>query len=193
MSTSRSSTKTTKNKFKDLLRLQLPWIPRATKYLWVAFLVLALGMPLYIFTVSIDLFGLYGGMPSIHEVENPENDLSSVIISADGVPLGSYYRYNRSQVHYSELSPELVNTLLISEDHRFYQHSGLDLPAYFRVLKGILTFNSAGGGSTLTQQLAKNLYTQNTDRNLDGPLARLGGWPRRLIQKTKEWIISVNL
>lgn len=193
MSTSRSSTKTTKNKFKNLLRLQLPWIPRATKYIWIFFLVLAIGMPLYIFTVSIDLFGLYGGMPSIHEVENPENDLSSVIISADGVPLGSYYRYNRSQVHYAELSPELINTLLISEDHRFYQHSGLDLPAYFRVIKGILTLNSAGGGSTLTQQLAKNLYTQNTDRNLDGPLARLGGWPRRLIQKTKEWIISVNL
>jgi penicillin-binding protein 1A len=133
-------------------------------------------------------------MPSIHEVENPENDLSSEIISADGVSLGRYFRYNRSQVNYTQLSPDLVNTLLISEDHRFYQHSGLDLPAFFRVIKGVLTFNSSsGGGSTLTQQLAKNLYTQNTDKSLDGPLARLGKLPRRMIQKTKEWIISINL
>lgn len=193
MSTSRSSTKTTKSKISELLQMKLPWIPKATKYLWIAFLVFAIGMPFYIFTVNIDLFGLYGGMPSIHDVENPENDLSSEVISADGVSLGSYYRYNRSQVHYSELSPELINTLKISEDHRFENHSGLDLLAFFRVIKGVITFSSAGGGSTLTQQLAKNLYTQNSDRNLDGPLARLGRLPRRVIQKTKEWIISIDL
>jgi len=194
MSTSPSSTKTTKNKLQHFLKKRFTWIPRASKYIWIAFLVFILGLPLYVFTVSINLFGLYGGMPSIHEVENPENDLSSEVISADGVSLGSYYRYNRSQVNYSQLSPDLVNTLLISEDHRFYQHSGLDLPAFFRVIKGILTLNSSsGGGSTLTQQLAKNLYTQNSDRNLDGPLARLGKLPKRVIQKTKEWIISVNL
>ncbi len=193
MSTSPSLTKTIKSRIKNFLQIRLPWIPRAIKYLWIVFLVFILGLPLYVFTVSINLFGLYGGMPSIHEVENPENDLSSEIISSDGVSLGRYFRYNRSQVHYAELSPDLVNTLLISEDHRFYQHSGLDLPAYFRVIKGILTFSSSGGGSTLTQQLAKNLYTQNTDRNLDGPLGRLGRIPRRLIQKTKEWVIAVNL
>ncbi|HCW06096.1 MAG TPA: transglycosylase [Cytophagales bacterium] len=193
MSTSRSSTKTIKSRIDKILKTRLKWIPRASKYLWIAFLVFILGLPLYVFTVSIDLFGLYGGMPSIREVENPENDLSSEIISADGVSLGSYFRYNRSQVHYHELSPELVNTLLISEDHRFYQHSGLDLPAFFRVIKGLLTFSKSGGGSTLTQQLAKNLYTQNTDKSLDGPLARLGSIPRRLIQKTKEWIIAVDL
>src|SRR5579859_5601042 len=193
MSTSPSLTKTIKSKVRAFLRLRKPWIPRATRYFWIAFLVLVLGLPLYVFTVSIDLFGLYGGMPSLREIENPENDLSSEVLSADGVSLGHYFRYNRSQVHYHELSPELVNTLLISEDHRFYQHSGLDLPAYFRVIKGLLTFNKLGGGSTLTQQLAKNLYTQNADKNLDGPLAKLGNLPRRIIQKTKEWIISVNL
>ncbi|MGC4023112.1 MAG: transglycosylase domain-containing protein [Cyclobacteriaceae bacterium] len=195
MSTSRSSTKTIKSRFQDLLRVRKTWIPRVTKYIWITFLVFILGLPLYIFTVSVDLFGLFGGMPSIREVENPENDLSSEVFSADGVSLGSYYRYssNRSQVHYNQLSPDLVNTLLISEDHRFRQHSGLDLPAYLRVIKGLLTVSKSGGGSTLTQQLAKNLYTQNTDRSLDGPLARLGSVPRRLIQKTKEWIISVNL
>ena len=180
-------------KIQNWLAVRKPWIPRASKYVWIGFLVFILGLPLYVFTVSIDLFGLYGGMPSIHEVENPENDVSSEIISADGVSLGRYFRYNRSQVRYSEMSPELVNTLLISEDHRFYHHSGLDLPAYFRVIKGLLTFSNAGGGSTLTQQCAKNLYTQNVGRNLDGPLAKLGKLPKRIIQKTKEWIIAVNL
>lgn len=196
MSTSRSSTKTTKSKLQHFLKKRFTWIPRASKYFWIAFLVFLLGLPLYVFTVSVNLFGLYGGMPSIHEVENPENDLSSEIISADGESLGRYYRgvINRSQVHYSQLSPELIATLKISEDHRFESHSGLDLLAFFRVIKGVITFNSSsGGGSTLTQQLAKNLYTQNADRNLDGPLAKLGKLPKRIIQKTKEWIISVNL
>ncbi|MEQ9412869.1 MAG: transglycosylase domain-containing protein, partial [Cyclobacteriaceae bacterium] len=102
-------------------------------------------------------------------------------------------RYNRSQVLYEELSEDLINTLIISEDHRFYNHSGLDFPAYLRVFFGIITFNHQGGGSTITQQLAKNLYTMNPDHSLDGKLSRLGSVPRRIIQKTKEWIISVNL
>ncbi|MBS1488027.1 MAG: transglycosylase domain-containing protein [Bacteroidetes bacterium] len=193
MSTSPSSTKTIKSKFQLLLSKKWPWIPKAIKYLWIFALVFFLGLPLYVLTVSVDLFGLYGGMPSLREIENPENDLSSEIISADGQSLGRYFRYNRSQVRYQQLSPDLVNTLLISEDHRFHQHSGLDLPAYFRVIKGLVTFNSAGGGSTLTQQCAKNLFTQNADKKLDGPLARLGKYPKRFIQKTKEWIISVDL
>ena len=117
----------------------------------------------------------------------------SEIISADGVSLGRYFRYNRSQVTYDELSPDLVNTFLYSEDHRFYEHSGMDFWAYVRVLWGIATFNPAGGGSTITQQLAKNLFTKNEEMNLDGPLARLGSIPSRVIQKTKEWIISVEL
>jgi penicillin-binding protein 1A len=149
-------------------------------------------------TVSIDLFGLFGGMPSYAAIENPQNDLSSELISADGVSLGRYFRYNavsgtgnRSQVSYDQLSPDLVNTLVFSEDHRFYKHAGMDLWAFPRVFWGIITFNSAGGGSTITQQLAKNLYTINPA--LDGHLSQLGRWPRRIIQKTKEWIISIQL
>jgi penicillin-binding protein 1A len=152
-----------------------------------------LGVPLYIYTVSINLFGMYGEMPSLREVENPENDLSSEVLSADGVSLGRYFRYNRSQVNFENLSDDLVNTLVISEDHRFYDHPGLDFPAYLRVVFGLLTLNPQGGGSTITQQLAKNLYTMNPDRSLDGWLGKLGKYPRRVIQKTKEWIISVNL
>lgn len=193
MSTSPSLIATIKSKINRILSTKKPWIPKAVKYIWIAFLCFMLGFPLYIFTVSINLFGAFGEMPSLVEVENPENDLSSEIISADGVSLGRYFRYNRSQVHYEELSEDLVNTLIISEDHRFYNHSGLDFPAYLRVIYGLLTLNPKGGGSTITQQLAKNLYTMNPDRSLDGWLSKLGKIPRRVIQKTKEWIISINL
>jgi penicillin-binding protein 1A len=193
MSTSPSSTETIKSKINKLLRAKKTWIPKTIKYIWILFLCVALGLPLYILSVKADLFGLFGGMPSLAEIENPDNDVSSEILSADGVSLGRYFRYNRSQVHYDELSDDLVNTLLISEDHRFYNHSGLDLPAFVRVLKGLVTFSPAGGGSTITQQLAKNLYTINPDKGLDGLLAKLGKYPRRIIQKTKEWIIAINL
>ena len=193
MSTSPSLIATIKNKINSLFRIEKPWIRKTIKYVWIAFLCFMLGFPLYIYTVSINLFGAFGEMPSLKEVENPENDLSSEIISADGVSLGRYFRYNRSQVHFEELSEELVNTLVISEDHRFYEHAGLDFPAYIRVLFGLITFNPQGGGSTITQQLAKNLYTMNPDRSLDGWLGNLGKIPRRVIQKTKEWIISINL
>lgn len=193
MSTSPSLIETIKLKISKLLGFKSKWFGTVTKWAWIVLLSFLIGLPIYVFTVSINLFGLYGEMPSIKEVENPENDLSSEIISADGVSLGRYFRYNRSQVLYSELSEDLINTLIISEDHRFYSHSGLDFPAYIRVFFGLITFNHQGGGSTITQQLAKNLYTMNPDRSLDGSLSKLGSVPRRLIQKTKEWIISVNL
>jgi penicillin-binding protein 1A len=193
MSTSPSLIATIKNKINSLFRIEKPWIRKAIKYVWIAFLCFMLGFPLYIYTVSINLFGAFGEMPSLKEVENPENDLSSEIISSDGVILGRYYRNSGSQIHYEELSQDLVNTLVISEDHRFYDHAGLDFPAYIRVLYGLITFNPQGGGSTITQQLAKNLYTMNPDKSLDGWLSNLGKIPRRIIQKTKEWIISINL
>jgi penicillin-binding protein 1A len=193
MSTSASSTVTTKKKIRNILYVQHPWFRKIAKYCWILFLVVVLGLPIYVFTVSVDLFGLFGGMPSLADVENPENDLSSELISADGVSLGRYFRYNRSQVNYDELSDDLVNTLVISEDHRFYEHSGLDFQAFARVGWGLITLHPAGGGSTVTQQLAKILYTRNPDKSLDGALAKLGKLPRRIIQKTKEWIISVNL
>jgi len=193
MSTSPSLIEIIKSKINKLLAYKSNRFTSITKWVWVALLSILLGLPIYVYTVSINLFDLYGEMPSIKEVENPENDLSSEIISADGISLGRYFRYNRSQVLYEELSDDLINTLIISEDHRFYNHSGLDFPAYMRVLFGLLTFNQQGGGSTITQQLAKNLYTMNPERSLDGKLSKLGSVPRRIIQKTKEWIISVNL
>jgi penicillin-binding protein 1A len=191
MSTSISSKKTTRQTTHSIFLTPRSVFAKAVRWIWITFLAVIVLIPLYVFSVSIDLFGLFGGMPSLKAIENPENDLSSELISADGVSLGRYFRYNRSQVTYDQLSPELVNTLLLSEDHRFYEHSGMDFWAYPRVLFGILTFDSKGGGSTITQQLAKNLYTINPE--LDGHLSKLGKLPRRVIQKTKEWIISIHL
>jgi penicillin-binding protein 1A len=191
MSTSASLKKTIVRKTRDLFKIQRPWFRPIFKGIWILFLCFILGFPLYIYTVSIDLFGLYGGMPSLKSIENPENDLSSELISADGVSLGRYFRFNRSQVTFDQLSPALVNTLVLSEDHRFYNHSGLDFIAYLRVVWGIIKLNPEGGGSTITQQLAKNLYTINPE--LDGHLSKLGRYPRRFIQKTKEWIIAYHL
>ena len=193
MSTSASSIDIIKKKISNLLRVQRTWFGSIAKYCWIAFLCFILGLPLYVYTVGINLFGLFGDMPSLSDVENPENDLSSELISADGVSLGRYFRFNRSQVNFNELSADLVNTLVLSEDHRFYKHSGLDLTAYLRVTWGLITLSPAGGGSTITQQLAKNLYTRNPDQSLDGAIAKLGRYPRRLVQKTKEWIIAVDL
>ncbi|MCU0398757.1 MAG: transglycosylase domain-containing protein [Cyclobacteriaceae bacterium] len=184
---------TTVQKIREWVALKHPIFKSIIKTIWILFFCFIIGFPLYIYSVSIDLFGLFGGMPSLKAIENPENDLSSELISADGVSLGRYFRYNRSQVAYENLSDDLINTLILSEDHRFYQHSGMDFIAYLRVLKGLLTFSPAGGGSTITQQLAKNLYTQNPDLGLDGTIGQLGKYPRRIIQKTKEWIIAYHL
>ena len=168
------------------------------KVFWIGFLLFFLGVPIFIYSVSVDLFGLFGGMPSLKSVENPENDLSSELISADGVSLGRYYRYNRSQVAYADLSPDLINTLLLSEDHRYHEHSGLDLIAYLRVSKGLMRYAFTGeldgGGSTITQQLAKNLYTQNENfEDTQGPVARFDHRLKRVVEKVKEWIISIHL
>lgn len=198
MRTSNSSKRTTKRKTnkKNILLTEKKFFSWLIKGVWIVFLCIIIGLPIYVFSVGSDLFGLFGGMPSLKDIENPENDLSSELISADGVSLGRYFRYNRSQVMYDQLSKDLVNTLLYSEDHRFYEHAGLDFPAYMRVLAGLLTFNpSQGGGSTITQQLAKNLFTNNEEMGLDGKLVDWfpGKYPKRIIDKTKEWIISVNL
>lgn len=180
-------------KTKKIFSLRHSLFPKVIKLIWILFFCVIIGIPTYVYSVRINLFGWFGGMPSLKAIENPENDLSSELISADGVSLGRYFLFNRSQVTYSQLSPNLVNTLLYSEDHRFYNHSGLDFWAYLRVIYGVVTFNSSakGGGSTITQQLAKNLFTLNPE--LEGSMAKLGQFPRRIIQKTKEWMISIHL
>jgi penicillin-binding protein 1A len=185
-------TKTFFEKAGIFLQRSRPWFAKAVKAIWILFFCVTLGIPLYIYAVTQDLFGLFGGMPSLAVVENPENDLSSELISADGVSLGRYFRFNRSQVRYDDLPQELVTTLLVSEDHRFYEHSGMDLYSYLRVLAGVVTFSPQGGGSTLTQQTGKNLFSTRGDE-LQGTLARKSETLDLLISKTKEWIIAVRL
>jgi penicillin-binding protein 1A len=153
---------------------------------------MVVAVPLYFWLVIKNPYDLFGGMPSLVAIENPENDLSSEVISADGVSLGRYFRFNRSQISYDQLPKHLVQTLLISEDHRFFEHSGLDLWSYFRVLYGIVSFDLKGGGSTLSQQTAKNLFNTR-EEELQGRLASLGSPFKLVISKSKEWIIAVRL
>jgi penicillin-binding protein 1A len=97
---------------------------------------------LYIFAVQFNLFWLFGGMPSLQELENPKSQVASILLSEDGEELGKYFRENRSPVEYEELSPNLIKALLATEDARFTQHSGIDLRSTFRV---ITRLGSAGG------------------------------------------------
>jgi penicillin-binding protein 1A len=168
------------------------WFPRIVKSVWILFFTIVLGVPLYIGMVIMDPFGLFGAMPSLRSVENPENDLSSELISADGVSLGRYFIGDRSQIAYDQLPDEVVKTLLISEDHRFLEHSGMDLRSMLRVVKGIVTSSQQGGGSTLTQQTAKNLFSTRGEE-LQGILATKSEVLDVLISKTKEWLIAVQI
>ncbi|HEY3405912.1 MAG TPA: transglycosylase domain-containing protein [Ohtaekwangia sp.] len=180
------------SKINSVLLLERKWFRKLVKVFWIFFFLAIIGVPVYIYLVQANPWNLFGGMPSLTAMQNPENDLSSEVISADGASLGRYFRFNRSQVTYDQLPPLLVNTLLISEDHRFYEHSGLDFWSYMRVIIGMATFNLQGGGSTLSQQTAKNLFSTRGDE-LQGKLAETSRALDLLISKTKEWIIAVNL
>ena len=149
---------------------------RSVKILWRIFLG---GFGLLILLLLCANFGLFGKMPSVTELENPEADLASEIISSDGILMGKYYAENRSEVKYSEMSPNIINALIATEDERFYNHSGIDAQALARA---VFTLGTQGGGSTLTQQLAKMMLDQGR-----------GNIVVRGIQKLKEWIVAVKL
>jgi penicillin-binding protein 1A len=142
-----------------------------------------------VFTLIILVFiatsaGFLGFMPTFEELENPKSNLASEIYSADQVLLGKYYIENRTVIHYSDLSPNIVNALIATEDVRFEKHSGIDFRSLFRVLIGVITFDrGAGGGSTISQQLAKNLFPRQENPDIFSLVFR----------KFKEWIIAVKL
>lgn len=128
--------------------------------------------------------GNFGFMPSFEELENPKNSLATEIYSVDNVLLGKFYFQNRSFVKYEDLSPEMVKALVATEDVRFYDHSGIDLIGLGRVAKGLVTANkNAGGGSTLSQQLAKMLF----------PRERFSSKLDMVFRKFREWVIAVKL
>lgn len=130
--------------------------------------------------------GYIGYMPPVEGLLNPENRFASRLFTSDGVEMGRFYqsRNNRVYADYSEISPNVINALIATEDERFMQHSGIDIMALSRVLFKtiLLRQKNAGGGSTITQQLAKQLYSPESDGLMD-----------RFIQKPVEWAIAVKL
>ena len=128
--------------------------------------------------------GVFGEMPSFEELENPKSLLASEVISRDGVMLGPYFKENRTLVTYNNLPEDLVHALIATEDVRFYTHSGIDLRGLGRVFKGLVTGDSSsGGGSTISQQLAKMLF----------PRQQFESKFQLIFRKFKEWIIAVKL
>lgn len=129
------------------------------------------------------LIAAFSDLPSLKELENPKSNQATEVLSADGELLGKYYTENRVNVNYDELSPYLTYALVGTEDERFFSHAGVDLYALGRVVKGIVTLNtSQGGGSTITQQLAKMLFSERPSNIFE-----------RVMQKFQEWIIAVQL
>ena len=153
------------------------------KMLWF-FLALLVGIAASLF--SLIWFGIIGYSPDIAHLQNPINKSASQVFSADGKIIGTYNidRANRIPVAYSKLSPYLVRALVATEDERFYDHSGIDFYALGRavVKRGLMGQESAGGGSTITQQLAKQLYSAPAKSTME-----------RLLQKPIEWVTAIKL
>ena len=147
------------------------------KKFWKLFFMGLTGIGLFFL---LDSWGLFGSMPSFEDLENPDSNLATEIISADGVVLGKYFQKNRSQLKYADLPKNLVQALVATEDARFYEHSGIDGRG---TLRAISSLGTSGGASTLTQQLAKQLFHGEGSKFL----------PFRIVQKVKEWIIAIRL
>ena len=147
------------------------------KKFWKIFFIGLGGVALFFLFAS---WGIFGSMPSFEDLENPDSNLATEIISADGVVIGKYFQKNRSQLKYSDLPKNLVQALVATEDARFYEHSGIDGRG---TLRAISSLGTSGGASTLTQQLAKQLFHGEGSKFL----------PFRIVQKVKEWIIAIRL
>ena len=167
------------------------------KRLWIILFAGIAFITVFIISINYNVSNLFGGMPSLQDLEKPESELSSELYSSDNILLGKYFRYNRSPVKFDELSDELITTLLVTEDIRFYEHSGIDLKGLVRatygVVKNVATFGSSGlegGGSTISQQLAKNLFKIRREKK--GKLSNIP-FLGLIISKVKEWIVAVKL
>ncbi|NCT19135.1 MAG: penicillin-binding protein [Flavobacteriia bacterium] len=125
-------------------------------------------------------WGVFGSLPTFEELENPETNLATEIVSSDGQTLGKFYRENRTPIKYDDLPEHLVQALISTEDERFYSHSGIDAKG---TLRAAIFLGKKGGASTITQQLAKQLFTGEGSRNTLS----------RITQKVKEWVIATRL
>lgn len=142
-------------------------------------IVVSIFVVLYVFFSAAN--GSFGPMPDLQQLENPKTNLATQIISSDGEILGKfYYQDNRTPIQFDELPTNIVNALIATEDERFYDHSGID---WKRTISAVLFLGKRGGASTITQQLARQLFVGVRSRNLK----------EAIIQKIKEWVLSVQL
>jgi penicillin-binding protein 1A len=159
-------------------KLSADTLKRYLKYFWIS-----IGSVLSLIVLLIVLVGVgaFGELPTFRDLENPKSNLASEVISEDGKILGSYYIQNRSNTKFKELSPNLINALIATEDIRFYEHSGIDLKGTF----AIAFYSAIGkkrGSSTITQQLAKNLFPRSRQT-----IFTIG------IIKLKEWLTAIKI
>ncbi|NAW50617.1 peptidoglycan glycosyltransferase [Elizabethkingia argentiflava] len=152
-------------------------VQKVIRWVWLGLLTIVLGIAGLFFLVSE---GFLGEMPNMKELENPDIYVASEIISSDGVSLGKFEKEKVIPIKYSDLPPHLVFALQAKEDERFKEHSGIDMKSIFRAIR---FGGGRGGGSTITQQLAKLLFTKNVSKN------KL----QRIAQKLKEWSVAISL
>lgn len=150
---------------------------KSVRILWRLFFI---GWGCFLAIILLTNFGLFGSLPSLQELENPSASLASEVIASDGTVMGKYYLQDRSNVEYKDISPNVINALISTEDERFYEHSGIDARS---VARAVLRLGSSGGASTITQQLAKNLLNQGYGNNI----------VKRIMEKLKEWIVAIKL
>ncbi len=152
-----------------------------SKYIKTFWKIIAFGTLFVILFISSIGFGLFGELPTFRDLENPKSNLASEVLSTDGKVLGSYFIQNRSNAKFNELSPNLINALIATEDIRFYEHSGIDLKGTF----AIIFYSMIGkkrGSSTITQQLAKNLFPRKKQT-----IFNIG------VIKMKEWLTAIKI
>jgi penicillin-binding protein 1A len=151
---------------------------RAVQIFWRIFIW---GLAAVVLILVLINFGLFGKMPSLAQLENPSITLATEVYGDDGTSMGKFFREkgNRSYVPYNDISKHVVNALVATEDERFYDHSGIDGKA---VIRAIVLMGRQGGGSTITQQLALNMFSERATNPIS-----------RILQKAKEWIIAVKL
>lgn len=153
-------------------------ISKSVRIFWIFFLS---GIGLFVLIILLATSGVFGKMPSLKQLENPSILQSSEVFASDGTLMGKYYRErgNRSNVAYKDISKHVIDALVATEDERFYSHSGIDVKSTARA---VFLLGKEGGGSTITQQLAKTLLDQGSKNK---------AW--RLLEKVKEYIIAIRL
>ena len=163
-----------------------PWYKRIMAWMLTCIIALILAL----IAVDINLLWLFGRSPSIKQIKDPITKDASEVYTADSILMGRFFSENRTPVTYEEISPILIRTLIATEDERFYRHHGVDIAGLFAALKD-MAHGRARGASTITQQLAKNLFRVRTQYST-GLLGQIPG-VKILVMKAKEWIVAVKL